>query len=343
VFLLDRRGRITRANRAARHLLGREEAELLGRPFADLVLRSSVPTTPRAILERAPRGTVEGLEGQLRNAAGRGVDVSLGFTVLRDSTGRIAGVVAAARDVRPLRRRLDELRAALTWQAQFVRSMRREFCAPLAAAIDRLHAAATGGDAQVARVLDALQRLDRALDETDEVLRLQTGRLRLRVAPADLVEVARAAQAMVAGRALPPHRYELVAPRGGLVGRWDGPRLTGALAALLDNAARYSPPHSLVRLTIQHQGEQALLRVRDKGRGIPPDEQPHLGEPFFRGRLSEGSGLGLGLYLARAIVRLHGGRLGLEYSGADGSVFRVQLPLRGRAGAPRRTALRARA
>jgi signal transduction histidine kinase len=314
----------------------------VGRPFAEFVLRGTLPTTPRSILERVPHGTVEGLEGQLRTAAGRGVDVSLGITVLRDPTGRIAGVVVAARDVRPLRRRLNELRAALTWQAQFVRSLRREFRAPLAAASDRLRTSATAGDADAARVLDALQRLDRALDETVEVLRLQTGRLRLRAGPADLVEVARAAQAMVAGRALPPHRYELVAPRGGLVGRWDAQRLASALAALLDNAARYSRPHSLVRLTIQHQGEQALLRVRDQGRGIPADEQPHLGEPFFRGRLSEGVGLGLGLYLARAIVHLHGGRLGLEYSGHDGSVFRVQLPLRGAAAAARqRSPLRA--
>lgn len=328
LFLLDRRGRVTRANRAARELLGCEETDLARRPFADFVLRGAVPTTPRAILERSPRGTVEGLEGQLRNSTGLAVDVSLGITVLRETAGRIAGVVVAARDIRPVKRRLDDLRAAVTLQARFASTVRRELRGPLATAAARLRALPpAGGDPELGRTLDALQRLDRALDETLEVLRIQTGRLRLRLERLDLAEVARSALAAVASRELPDHRFELVAPRAALVGRWDAERLGRALEAVLDNAARYSEPGTLVRLSIQRQGQHALIRMRDQGPGIPPDEQPHLFEPFFRGRMTRGVGLGLGLFLARSLVQSHGGWLGLEQSGPTGSVFRLQVPL----------------
>jgi PAS domain S-box-containing protein len=330
LFLLDRRGRVTRANRAARELLGRDESELAGRPFAELVVRGAVPTTPRAVLERSPRGVVEGLEGQLRSRAGHAVDVSLGITVLRDPVGRIAGVVVAARDVRPTKRRLDDLRTALALQARFASSVRRELRGPLATAGARLRAlqATADADPELAGALDALGRLERALDETLEVLRIQSGRLRLRLASVDLVGLARATLATVASRDQRGHRFELVAPRAALVGHWDAERLGRALDAVLDNAARHSPPGTVVRLSIQQQGEQAIVRVHDVGPGIPPDEEPRLFEPFFRGRLAQGAGLGLGLFLARSLIRLHGGRLALEQSGPSGSVFRLQLPLR---------------
>jgi signal transduction histidine kinase len=73
----------------------------------------------------------------------------------------------------------------------------------------------------------------------------------------------------------------------------------------------------------------AVLTIQDTGRGIPPEELPHLFNPFHQvQRDEEQGGLGLGLALVKGIVELHGGRIAAESPGTDlGSTFTIELPL----------------
>jgi signal transduction histidine kinase len=107
----------------------------------------------------------------------------------------------------------------------------------------------------------------------------------------------------------------------------DRTRLEQVAANLIDNAVKYTPPGGRVEVTVGRDGNRALLRVRDTGAGIPPDELPRIWDRLFRGDRSRAErGLGLGLSLVKAIVEAHGGMVDVESEPGRGSTFTVALP-----------------
>jgi heavy metal sensor kinase len=115
----------------------------------------------------------------------------------------------------------------------------------------------------------------------------------------------------------------------------DRTRLEQVAANLIDNAVKYSPPGGRVDVEVRRERDAAIMRVRDSGPGIPPDELPRIFERLFRGDTSRTErGLGLGLSLVRAIVEAHGGMVSVESEPGKGSVFTVSLPLGERPPAP---------
>jgi heavy metal sensor kinase len=108
----------------------------------------------------------------------------------------------------------------------------------------------------------------------------------------------------------------------------DRTRLEQVAANLIDNAVKYTPPGGRVDVEVRREGDAAIMRVRDTGPGIPPDELPRIFERLFRGDTSRTErGLGLGLSLVRAIVEAHDGTVSVESEPGKGSVFTVALPL----------------
>ncbi len=111
----------------------------------------------------------------------------------------------------------------------------------------------------------------------------------------------------------------------------DEARVSLLLKNLVSNALRYSPVDSgPVELAIDVQDAELILRVRDHGPGISPEQAERIGEPFFRGdpsRTRDTGGTGLGLYLATLVARAHGGSLELVDTRAQGACFEVRLPL----------------
>ncbi len=104
-------------------------------------------------------------------------------------------------------------------------------------------------------------------------------------------------------------------------------RLEQVAANLLDNAIKYTPPGGRVDISAGREGNLAVLRVRDTGRGIPQAELPRIWERLFRGDQSRTErGLGLGLSLVKAVVEAHGGTVTVDSTPGHGSVFSVNLP-----------------
>jgi signal transduction histidine kinase len=102
-----------------------------------------------------------------------------------------------------------------------------------------------------------------------------------------------------------------------------------ALQNLIDNAIKYSPDNTIVRITVVRNGHQVEVAVSDQGPGIGPEDQVHLSQRFFRpdrGRGRHNGGFGLGLSLTKAYMHLLGGSLEYEPAGATGSTFRLKLP-----------------
>ncbi len=183
--------------------------------------------------------------------------------------------------------------------------------------------------AALARVVEATEAAQATLDTVLEVADAEAG-ITLDLAPLTLDAVARDVADL----------YELVADQKGValtVAGGDAPtvradykRLGRAVANLVDNAVKYTPPGGRVALATGHDGGEAWLSVRDTGAGIAPDDLPRVWDRLYRSeRTRHERGLGLGLGLARAIAEAHGGRISIESAPGEGSVFTLRLPAAG--------------
>jgi signal transduction histidine kinase len=114
---------------------------------------------------------------------------------------------------------------------------------------------------------------------------------------------------------------------GPIAGSWDRRRIDQVVSTLLSNAVRYGAGKPIA-VRVERRGDHARISVRDSGIGIAPERLPTLFHRFDRAGVSaDYGGLGLGLYIAHAIVVGHGGRIDVESAQGLGSTFHVILPL----------------
>ena len=175
-------------------------------------------------------------------------------------------------------------------------------------------------------VCDRLARLVRSLLGAS---RIQAGRLEVQCEPVDLAALA----ARVVDEATaytPTHDIQLRLHRRGedqpLLALADAERVEDVLINLLANAAKYSPPETVVQIHVVARGDVIEVLVADQGPGIPEDEQTAVFERFQRGRGVAAGGVGLGLYIAQAYVEAMGGAIGVRSTPGHGATFWFRLP-----------------
>jgi signal transduction histidine kinase len=134
-------------------------------------------------------------------------------------------------------------------------------------------------------------------------------------------------------RAVHPERVFRLELSGDLNGRFDAERLQQVLANLLNNAVRHGEKSQPITLSAHGDSEKVTLRVRNRGRPIPADQLQVIFNPLVQipSALTDedadsSTSLGLGLYIAREIVAMHGGTMEAESSARDGTVFSARLP-----------------
>ncbi|HID34350.1 MAG TPA: HAMP domain-containing protein [Anaerolineae bacterium] len=114
----------------------------------------------------------------------------------------------------------------------------------------------------------------------------------------------------------------------------DPARITQVLINILGNALQYTPPAEQVWVIVRRAGDSIQFVVKDTGRGIPPEDLPHIFERFYRvdkSRARASGGSGIGLTISKYIVEAHGGRIWVRSEGlGKGSEFGFTLPLAGR-------------
>lgn len=233
------------------------------------------------------------------------------------------------------RRRVEEeLQRATELEQQLVGIVGHDIRTPLAAILTTANAQLSREplpDAQrkaFERVVRGGERIQRIVDQLLDFTRARVGG-GIPVVPGagDLNELCR--KLVDELRAARPERSIVCDfARDTLPGVWDLDRLAQVVANLLDNALKYSPRVTPVRLRTFEQGADAVhLEVQNAGPPIPAHVLPTLFQPFRRG---EGPGkresLGLGLYIARSIVEAHGGTLRVESTPDVGTIFSLCLP-----------------
>jgi signal transduction histidine kinase len=151
----------------------------------------------------------------------------------------------------------------------------------------------------------------------------------LSVAPLDLGSLCQ--EVLDEFRAAHPDRRVHFEAVGDLEGQWDAGRLRQVLSNLVGNAIVHGDEGGAIEVRAGSEGSEVLLIVTNRGPVIAPSALPTLFDPFVRATSMSGSrkrrgGIGLGLYIARAIVTAHGGTIAVTSSEATGTVFTVRLP-----------------
>ncbi|RKG95802.1 sensor histidine kinase, partial [Corallococcus sp. CA047B] len=235
-----------------------------------------------------------------------------------------------------------QLREAIAIRDQFLSMASHELrtpLTPLKATLELLIRQSEAGQelnperqrATFARLNRQVDRLTRLIGDMLDVSRLQSGRFTLTVAPMDLGALAQEVVERI--QSSRPERQGLLSlelPPAPLVGRWDEQRLDQLLTNLVENALRYSPPETPVRIRVVEEPDGVRVDVEDRGIGIPEESVSQLFTPFYRARNATehyAGGLGLGLAICREIVERHGGRIQVTSAGpGQGSCFTVRLP-----------------
>ena len=225
----------------------------------------------------------------------------------------------------------DRLRSAL------LTSISHDLKTPLAAvlgAASTLRDLSTGlSDAEkadlLATVIDESERLNRFIANLLDMTRLESGAVVPNTALHDLGEIVGSALRR-ASKILAGHRIELELAAGLPMLELDAVLFEQALFNLLDNAAKYSPDGSTIRIRSWRDQDAICLQVLDEGDGIPPGDLEHIFDKFYRAEKGDRvrAGTGLGLAIARGFVEaLHGEITAANRPDRPGAVFAIRLPV----------------
>lgn len=177
----------------------------------------------------------------------------------------------------------------------------------------------------------ATQRLTKLTEDLLDVTRVQGGQLQLRPGPTDLVALTRKLTDQLQATT-DRHRLSLQTALPQLWTMVDTFRLEQVLTNLLTNAIKYSPQGGPIEITLEEETHlhEACFRVRDRGIGIPREQQAHIFERFVRAENARAAcigGTGLGLYLCRELIERQGGHIHFESEENSGTTFFFSLPI----------------
>jgi PAS domain S-box-containing protein len=312
IVAVDREGGVVLWNRAAEEITGIPAAEAVGRTPAQVLqrdLESDGSATNRLV--SIPRGDDE-------------VWLSLSEAVMRDPTGAVAGRIFAFRDI-------SAEHVVEQMKSDFVSTVSVQLRTPLTSiygfAQTLLRDDVAFSDPERRTFLEFIaresERLTTIVDALLNAAKLDSGDLAVTLEPTDVAVVVRevvgAASASSNGHLIVA---ELDSER--CRAQADPEKLRQVLEQLVSNAVKYSPSGGTVTVSATRRADAVEVAVADEGEGIPASERDRIFSRFYTG--GTGQGTGLGLFIARGLVREMGGRMWVESEEGEGSRFAFELP-----------------
>jgi len=332
------------ADRLGRALQASGVAILLARPDSELFEAAATPgvVVQKDLAELAWRqgnsaalpSNVEGIDIYLPIRIGvqrAGTLVATGMLAserMAEGCALLLGLSLERERFLALAREAEKTRASEEMKSTLLATLAHDLKTPVAAASAAVEnwetSVGVSGASTLAR--QELSALARRISELMEVVRLDSGIAhprRERVACGAIVEAAMARF----GDVLADHSLFLDVPAPELTVEVDPAQLTEALGHGLENAARYSPSGSEIRVSVMSEGDSVRFRIEDRGHGIPAAERERVFERFVRLPQAQNvPGTGLGLPIAKSLVEANGGTLTLQASPSGGTVFEISLP-----------------
>jgi signal transduction histidine kinase len=261
---------------------------------------------------------------------GRLVPIEVVSSLVLDAAGWPDVLVGIVRDLTARREQADEQEAE---QRRFASMLNHEFRTPLSSidgAVQRLESTGVNADAptreRYRRISVAVERLIGMLDDylsPDRIEQIGGKRPAGSIDPRQLL-IEAAALVRAAGRGVSLDVGDLPASL-----RCEPQGLRLALKVLVDNALQYGPADAPIALSGRRAGAGIELLVRDGGGGVPAADIAHIFAKSWRGsNAGARPGSGLGLYMARSVIEVHGGILGVRNTQPEGAEFRIWVPLR---------------
>ena len=169
-------------------------------------------------------------------------------------------------------------------------------------------------------------RLDRLLKNLLDMMRIEAGAVHLNKEWHPLDEIVGAALSRLEER-LRNGTVRTTFPPDLPMVQIDGVLLEQVVINLLENAAKYAPPGSVIEVSASAGNKEVVVEVADRGQGIPVGEEVRIFDKFYRAKPAREGGVGLGLTICRGIIEAHGGRIWAENRTGGGAVFRFAIPL----------------
>jgi PAS domain S-box-containing protein len=330
-------GRLLFVNRAWRTNLGYGSDDVSNLSLADIVHGDHRNSFLEGCRRALSGESLDRVESVFVAKDGRSIVVE-GSVNCHCVEGRAVATRGIFRDITERKRMEEELKVVARRKDEFLATLAHELRNPLAPVRNALqimrlasHDPATVGEAR-----DMMERqvhtLVRLIDDLMDVSRISRGKIELKKERLSLATILQSAVEI--GRIqIEAARHELTVtlPSEPVWVYADQTRLAQVVANLLNNAAKYTEPGGRIWLSALRDGDNAVIRVRDNGVGVPADMLPHIFDIYVQVSSSldrSQGGLGLGLTLVRRLVELHGGSIEAYSAGPrQGSEFVVRLPL----------------
>jgi PAS domain S-box-containing protein len=334
VLILDAQCRVQTMNRALGEMTGWAPEQARGQPCRRvLALRDTQGMNvcdARCPLDAFTMDSKPQVEGDIIRSDGQRTSVSITYSPLYDDEGTLVNVIGSVHDV-------TRFREAEEMKAMFISVISHELKTPVALIkgyANTLRREDAHWDEDTVResltiIEEESDRLDRLISNLLEASRIQAGTLKMELNDVNIPRLAEKALERFRVQA-EKHKLELDFPPAFPPLLADEERLQGVFYNLISNAIKYSPDGGTIRVGGRVHRDHVELFVSDQGQGISLDKQSRLFEPFYRadpglGRRTQG--VGLGLFLSKAIVEGHGGHIWVESAPGRGSTFRFTLPL----------------
>jgi PAS domain S-box-containing protein len=348
IMTTDPQGIITDVNKQMEALTGCTRDELIGAPFKNYF---TDPDRAEASIKQAlTEGKVTNYELTARSRDGKETVVSYNATTFYDRDRKLQGVFAAARDVteskrldQVLQERNVELQSAKVLaekanlaKSDFLSSMSHELRSPLNAILGFAQLMESESPAptpsqkeSIAQIQQAGWHLLNLINEILDLAKIESGKLSLSLESVSLAEVMLECQGMIEGQAqkrgikMTFHRFD-----ASCFVHADRTRLKQILVNFLSNAIKYNREWGTVEVTISAPSQERIrVSIEDTGAGLTPEKLGQLFQPFNRlGQEAGGEeGTGIGLVVAKQLIELMGGVIGVESAVGVGSVFWFEL------------------
>lgn len=333
----DLHGRATLANQRLRTMLGLARSETVeGRPAGELLPAGLRADFTELCGETFRYGVHGAREAKIDAPAGvAALPIELGTAPLSDHAGEIDGIVATFHDL-SLRRELDNLRQADELKSHFMSMVSHELRTPLTSIKGAVHlllrSPAIPASPQQGQLLGIVEgnaeRLARLVNDLLDMTQIEAGTLAIAARAEDLAPIAR--QVAESFAALAASRgIKLLVEASPAWAAVDRGRLNQAIGHLVDNAIKFTPRGGLVRIVTESDGPDSRVTVADTGTGVSPEAHGRLFSKFYQAQnpmTRNVGGTGIGLFLTRRILELHGGRVRATEGLDHGAEFVIELP-----------------